>query len=50
MTDKAYGFGSSAIDELNRHPGDQRLSTKQFALWLAGLAVLALLFYVQIVW
>jgi hypothetical protein len=50
MTEKAYGFSSSVIDELNRHPGSQRPSTKEFTLLLIGLAVLVLLFYVQIVW
>jgi hypothetical protein len=36
MTEKAYGFNPSVIDELNRHPGSQRLSTKQFTLLLIG--------------
>jgi hypothetical protein len=50
MIEKAYGFGPSAIDELNKPPGSQRLSAKQFALLMAGLVALLLLLYVQIVW
>jgi hypothetical protein len=50
MTDKAYRFSASAIDELNKHRGAQRLSTRRFALLMAGLVALLLLLYVQIVW
>ena len=50
MTEKAYGFSTSAIDELNKHPGTQRQSARQFALLMAGLGVMLLLLYVQIVW
>ena len=50
MTEKAYGFSSSAIDELNRQPGTKRLPTTQFALMLVTLAALLLLLYVQIIW
>ena len=50
MTEKAYGFSSSAIDELNRHPGAKRLPTAQSALMLVTLAALLLLLYVQIIW
>jgi hypothetical protein len=50
MTEKAYGFSKSAIDELNKQPSTQRLSARQFALLMAGLGVLLLLLYVQIVW
>jgi hypothetical protein len=50
MTEKAYGFGSSAIDELNRHSATKRLSTTQFALMVATLAALLILPLVQIIW
>jgi hypothetical protein len=50
MIEKAYGFSKSVIDELNKHPGPQHLPTKQFALLMAGLVALLLLFYLQIVW
>lgn len=50
MIEKAYGFGPSAIDELNKQPGNQRLSAKQFALLMGGLIALLLLLYAQIVW
>ena len=50
MTEKAYRFSASAIDELNKHRGAQRLSKRQFALLMAGLVALLLLLYVQIVW
>jgi hypothetical protein len=50
MTEKAYRFNTSAIDELNKHPGTQRPPTRQFALLIVGLAALLLLLYVQIVW
>jgi hypothetical protein len=49
MTEKAYGFGKSAIDELNKQPGTQRLPARQFALLMAGSAALLLLLYLQIV-
>jgi hypothetical protein len=49
MTEKAYRFSASAIDELNKHRGTQRLSKRQFALLMAGLVALLLLLYVQIV-
>jgi hypothetical protein len=49
MTNTKYRFSASAIDELNRHPDAQRLSTKTFALLIAGLVGLLLLFYLQIV-
>jgi hypothetical protein len=50
MTEKAYGFSKSTIDELNKQPGIQRLPARQFALLMAGLAALLLLLYLQIVW
>jgi hypothetical protein len=50
MTEKAYGFGKSAIDEFNKQPGTQQLPARQFALLMAGLAALLLLLYLQIVW
>jgi hypothetical protein len=50
MTEKAYGFSTSATDELNEQPGTQHLPARQFALLMAGLAALLLLLYVQIVW
>jgi hypothetical protein len=50
MTEKAYRFGASAIDELNKHRGGQRLSSRQFSLLMAGLVALLLLLYLQIVW
>jgi len=50
MTEKAYSFSTSAIDELNKQPGIQRLPPRQFALLMAGLVALLLILYVQIVW
>jgi hypothetical protein len=50
MTEKAYRFGISAINELNKHPDTRRLPARQFALLMVGLSALLLLFYVQIVW
>jgi hypothetical protein len=50
MTEKAYGFSSSAIDELNRHPGTKRLPQTQFALMIATLAAILLLPLMQIIW
>ena len=50
MTERAYGFSTSAIDELNKHPNTHRLPARQFALLMAGFAALLLLVYVQIVW
>jgi hypothetical protein len=50
MTEKASGFSAKAIDELNKYPDDRRLPPRQFALLMAGLAALLLLFYFQIVW
>jgi len=50
MTEKAYRFSASAIDELNKHSGFQRLPARQFALLMAGLTALLLLLYVRIVW
>jgi hypothetical protein len=50
MTEKAYGFSTSAIGELNKQPGTHRLPARQFALLMAGLAGLLVLLYVQIVW
>jgi hypothetical protein len=50
MTEKAYRFGASAIDESNKHRSAQRPSKGQFALLMAGLVALLLLLYVQIVW
>ena len=50
MTRKAYGFSPSAIDELNRQLGTQRLPARQFGLLMAVLAALLLLLYVQIIW
>jgi hypothetical protein len=40
----------SAIDELNRQLGTQRLPARQFGLLMAVLAALLLLLYVQIIW
>ena len=50
MTEKAYGFSASAIDELNSHPDTKHLPTRQFALLMLGLLALVVLLYVQIVW
>jgi hypothetical protein len=50
MTEKAYGFSPSAIDELNRRSSTQRLSNMHFALLMVGLAAVLLLLYAQIVW
>jgi hypothetical protein len=51
MTEKAYGFSKSTIEELNGHPDDiRRLPPKNFALLMIGLAALILVFYLQIVW
>jgi hypothetical protein len=50
MTEKAYGFSSSAIDELNRHRRGERPPARQFALLMVGLAAVILLLYLQIVW
>jgi hypothetical protein len=50
MSEKAYRFSASAIDELNSHRRTPRVSTKDFALLMAGLTALLLLLYVQIVW
>jgi hypothetical protein len=47
MIEKAYGFSTSAIDELNKDPGSQPLSAKQFALLMVGLVALLLLLYCQ---
>ena len=47
MTGKAYGFSPSAIDELNRQLGTQRLPARQFGLLMAVLAALLLLLYVH---
>jgi hypothetical protein len=49
MTEK-YGFSSSAINELNTHPGEKRLPTTQFALMLFTLGALLLIPLVQIIW
>jgi hypothetical protein len=49
MTEKAYGFSTSAIDEFNKQPGTHHLPARQFALLMAGLSALLLL-YVLIVW
>jgi hypothetical protein len=50
LVEKAYGFSSSAIDELNKQPGTRRLPARQFALLIVGLIALVLLLYVQIIW
>ena len=50
MTEKVYGFSSSAINELNRHPGEKHLPATQFALMLFTLGALLLLSLVQIIW
>jgi hypothetical protein len=50
MTEKAYRFSASAIDELNKHSGIRRLPASQFALLMADLAALLLVLYAQIVW
>jgi hypothetical protein len=49
MTEKAYSFGTKAIDELNEHPDNRRPTGKEFAFLMAGLVALLLLFYFQIV-
>jgi hypothetical protein len=50
MTEKAYRFSASAIDEMNKRSATRRLQARRFALLMAGLAALLLLLYVQIVW
>jgi hypothetical protein len=50
MSEKAYRFSASAIDELNSHPRTARVPTKYFALLMVGLTTLLLLLYLQIVW
>ncbi len=50
MIEKTFRFGTSAIAELNRQPGTGPLPRRQFALLMAGLAVVLLLLYAQIVW
>jgi hypothetical protein len=52
MTEKAFRFSASAIDELKRpyQPGNKRLPPTQFALMLLTLAALLILIYAQIVW
>jgi hypothetical protein len=52
MTEKAFRFSASAIDELNRpyQPANKRLPPTQFALMLLTLAALLILIYAQIVW
>jgi hypothetical protein len=50
MTEKAYRFSASAIDELNEQRRAQRLTAGHFALLMVGLGALLLLLYMQIVW
>jgi hypothetical protein len=50
MSEKAYRFSASAIDELNSHPRTPRVPTKDFALLMVGLTALLVLLYLQIVW
>jgi catechol 2,3-dioxygenase-like lactoylglutathione lyase family enzyme len=52
MTEKAFRFSASTIDELNRsyQLGNKRLPATQFALMLLTLAALLILIYAQIVW
>ena len=50
MTEKVYHFSASAIDELNKDRGVQRLPARQFVLLMIGLVALLLLLYVQIIW
>jgi hypothetical protein len=52
MTEKAFRFSASTINELNRpyQPGNKRLPATQFALILLTLAALLILIYAQIVW
>jgi hypothetical protein len=52
MTEKAFRFSASAIDEMNRpyQRGNKRLPPMQFAMMLLTLAALLLLIYAQIVW
>ena len=52
MTEKAFRFSASAIDELNRpyQHNSKRLPPTQFAMMLLTLGALMLLIYVQIVW
>jgi hypothetical protein len=50
MTEKVYHFSASAIDELNKDRGIQRLPPKHFILLMIGLFALLLLLYVQIIW
>jgi hypothetical protein len=50
MSEKAYRFSASAIDELNSHSRTPRVSMKDFALLMVALTALLLLLYLQIVW
>ena len=50
MSEKAYRFSASAIDELNGHPRTPRVPTKDFAKLMVGLTALLLLLYLQIAW
>ena len=49
MTEKAYRFSASAIDELNK-VGPSSPTARQFAWLMAGLVAVMLLLYIQIVW
>ena len=50
MAENEHRFGVPAIDELNGHRRARREPTKNFVLLMAGLSILILLFYVQIIW
>jgi len=50
MAENELRFGRSAIDELNGHRRGRREPTRNFVLLMAGLFILILLFYVQIIW
>jgi hypothetical protein len=50
MFEKAYRFGASAIDELNRRPGEPpRGPNDNFVLLMVGLVILLLIFYLPII-
>jgi hypothetical protein len=50
MSEKAYRFNPSAIDELNSHPPTPGVPAKDFALLMVGLTALLLLLYLEIAW
>jgi hypothetical protein len=49
MFEKAYRFGASAIDELNRRPGEPRGPNDNFVFLMVGLVILLLIFYLPII-